>query len=316
MPRRTPSGRMPTARGRSRRPRWSSRLVDVAGRSDWQSPLYVALAPLALSARLAAGGAGALGLRRLPVPDLVAAHPPARPLLAADAAPAGDPGGSGGRLDAGRGWSILLGSILAAGDRRELLVRLDGPDRASTSGPATWRPPDEVPAMLNPPLARLDAELPPEAKVLLVGQAAVFHLDHPIVYNTVFNHETFETLARAGRPSSSGGRSPAGHHSRLCRLVRDRPLPLAGQLRLHRLRDARAVRRLVGRRARAPRPVGPRQELYRGPTRNTPGGPRGGPSRKTSTGMRHGRTDDRDGGCRVHRQPPGRAPGGSGSGSA
>ncbi len=26
---------------------WSSSLVDVAGRSDWQSPLYVALAPLA-----------------------------------------------------------------------------------------------------------------------------------------------------------------------------------------------------------------------------------------------------------------------------
>ena len=40
---------------------WSS-LVDVAGRSDWQSPLYVALAPLALLAsRIAPAGAGRSG---------------------------------------------------------------------------------------------------------------------------------------------------------------------------------------------------------------------------------------------------------------
>ena len=30
---------------------------------------------------------------------------------------------------------------------------------------------------------------------LLVGQAAVFHLDHPVAYNTVFNPETIELLA-------------------------------------------------------------------------------------------------------------------------
>ncbi len=65
--------------------------------------------------------------------------------------------------------------------------------------------------MLNPPLARLDAELPPGAKVLLVGQAAVFHLDHPIVYNTVFNRETIETLARGRSPERGPrGAAPAG----------------------------------------------------------------------------------------------------------
>ena len=32
-------------------------------------------------------------------------------------------------------------------------------------------------------------------QVLLVGQAAVFYVNHPVVYNTVFNKETIETLA-------------------------------------------------------------------------------------------------------------------------
>ena len=67
-----------------------------------------------------------------------------------------------------------------------------------------------VPRMLNPALARVDASLPPGAKLLLVGQGAVFHVNHPIVYNTVFNDETFETLAR--------GRSPAEVRDALNRL--------------------------------------------------------------------------------------------------
>src|SRR5206468_1832014 len=46
--------------------------------------------------------------------------------------------------------------------------------------------------------------LPPDARVLLVGQAAVFHLNHPIVYNTVFNRETFESLARDRTPAEVG----------------------------------------------------------------------------------------------------------------
>jgi hypothetical protein len=58
-----------------------------------------------------------------------------------------------------------------------------------------------VPAMTNPALAQLDAQLPANAKVLLVGQAAVFHLNHPVVYNTVFNRETFETVARGRTPA-------------------------------------------------------------------------------------------------------------------
>src|SRR5207302_11270122 len=57
-----------------------------------------------------------------------------------------------------------------------------------------------VPETVNPSLAGLNEVLPPESKVLLVGQGAVFFLDHPLVYNTVFNHETIETLARDRSP--------------------------------------------------------------------------------------------------------------------
>jgi hypothetical protein len=61
-----------------------------------------------------------------------------------------------------------------------------------------------IPRMLNPPLSRLDAELPSGARPLLVGQAAVFHLNRPIVYNTVFNEETIETIARGRSPGEVG----------------------------------------------------------------------------------------------------------------
>lgn len=54
----------------------------------------------------------------------------------------------------------------------------------------------DLPERLNRPLASLDARLPSDAHILLVGQAAVFHVRHPIVYNTVFNTEQIEDLAR------------------------------------------------------------------------------------------------------------------------
>ena len=62
----------------------------------------------------------------------------------------------------------------------------------------------KIPGILNPSLFRLEVELPPGAKTLLVGPAAVFHLDRPIVYNTVFNEETIETIARGRSPEEIG----------------------------------------------------------------------------------------------------------------
>jgi hypothetical protein len=59
-----------------------------------------------------------------------------------------------------------------------------------------------IPRRLNAPLAAMDATLPEDAKVLLVGQAAVFYINHRIVYNTVFNKEVIETLG-GGKDSES-----------------------------------------------------------------------------------------------------------------
>jgi hypothetical protein len=58
----------------------------------------------------------------------------------------------------------------------------------------------DLPLRLNAALATIDAELPPGSKLLLVGQAAVFHVRHEILYNTVFNPETIEQLAAGKSP--------------------------------------------------------------------------------------------------------------------
>jgi hypothetical protein len=99
-----------------------------------------------------------------------------------------------------RGWRALLGLIMGLA----VLTNLSYTTTALT-GLNEWTGDltvlrKQVPKMLNPPLSRLEAELPPGAKVLLVGQAAVFHLEHPVIYNTVFNRETFETLAQGKSP--------------------------------------------------------------------------------------------------------------------
>ena len=87
-------------------------VVDVAGRSDWQSPLYAALAPLAfLRPGLASGRAGSLAVYvGLSVPDLVAPDAPARPLLAADPAARWRSWRASGRTGRGRrAWTVLAG---------------------------------------------------------------------------------------------------------------------------------------------------------------------------------------------------------------
>ncbi|QEH38157.1 hypothetical protein OJF2_67550 [Aquisphaera giovannonii] len=171
-------------------------VVDVAGRSDWQSPLYVAFAPLALAARRS---------RRLVLAILgytaylfltwwLLTHRLDRfwlPLLPGLAILAG----VGGDWSPGSAWRALRGFILATGvvcnfvDCSTALTGLN----EWTGDLATLR--HDLPRRLNPPLAAIDRELPPGAKVLLVGQAAVFHVGHEVVYNTVFDPETIEGLA-------------------------------------------------------------------------------------------------------------------------
>jgi hypothetical protein len=183
-------------------PALAGSVVDVAGRSDWQSPLYVALAPLALirpgsrrPARALWGYVAYLFLTWwLLTHRLDRFWLPMLPPLAVLA-------GLGADWTRRWAWSAGLGLLLA----RAILTNLAYCSTALagfnewTGDLRTLR--SEVPRMLNRPLANLDDVLPDGARVLVVGQAAVFHLDHPVVYNTVFNEETFETLTRDRAPA-------------------------------------------------------------------------------------------------------------------
>jgi hypothetical protein len=179
---------------------WSS-VVDVAGRSDWQSPLYVALAPLALLR---------LGSRRLAITLWafviylfftwwLLTHRLDRfwlPILPAMAILAG----LGADWTQRRGWIILLGAFLTI----SLLTNLTYISTA-LAGLNEWTADlvflrRDIPRRWNPPLAMLDDKLPTSAKPLLVGQAAVFHLNHTVRYNTVFDPETIEVLAHGKKP--------------------------------------------------------------------------------------------------------------------
>jgi hypothetical protein len=177
-------------------------LVDVAGRSDWQSPLYLALAPLALARPGSRRQAGALWgyVAYLFLTWWLLTHRLDRfwlPLLPALAVLAG----LGADWTRHWVWSTLLGLLLAL----TLLINLSYCSTALV-GFNEWTGDllalrKRVPRLLNPPLVQLDETLPDGARALLVGQAAVFHLNRPIVYNTVFNEETFETLTRDRTPA-------------------------------------------------------------------------------------------------------------------
>ena len=100
----------------------------------------------------------------------------------------------------GKAWTALLGFVLTVATAANFVYC-----STALAGLNEWTGDLDamrtgVPRMLNPPLARLDAELPPGAKPLLVGQAAVFHMTHPVVYNTVFDRDTFEAIDRDRSP--------------------------------------------------------------------------------------------------------------------
>jgi hypothetical protein len=176
-------------------------LVDVAGRSDWQSPLYTALAPLAFLRRGSRRAALALAgyVAYLFATWWLLTHRLDRfwlPLLPPLAVLAG----LGADWTRRRAWTDLLALLLFLGVTANLAY-----STTALVGFNEWTGDLEVlrrrvPELLDPSLARLDAALPPDARVLLVGQASVFHLRHPIVYNTVFNEEIIELLTRDRTP--------------------------------------------------------------------------------------------------------------------
>jgi hypothetical protein len=180
-------------------------LSDVAGRNDWQSPLYLMLAPLAFlrpGSRRAAGwltvyAAYLFATWWLLTHRLDRFWVPILPSLAVLA-------GLGADWSPRRGWSILLTVALAAGLFTTWIYDTTALAALNrwTDSLATLR--RDVPPMASPSLAWLDRALPPGTKTLLVGPAGVFHMEHPIVFNTVFDDETIETLAKGRTPAEVG----------------------------------------------------------------------------------------------------------------
>jgi hypothetical protein len=179
---------------------WSS-LVDVAGRSDWQSPLYLALAPLALARPGSRRSALALWsfVAYLFLTWWFATHRldrfwlPMLPPLAILA-------GCGADWIRTRSWSLVLSIVMTLALLTNLAyisTALAGLNEWTGDLVALRR---EIPKSWNPAMARMDTELPPDAKPLMVGQAAVYHLNHKVAYNTVFNPEIIEELAKGKTP--------------------------------------------------------------------------------------------------------------------
>lgn len=176
-------------------------LLDVAGKSDWLAPGLVALAPLA---SFRPGSRRVACLLWAYVLYLFATwwlftHRIDRfwlPLLPSLAVLAG----LGADWTRDRVWTILVGLVLA--------VSIASSAAHSTTNFVAlndWtgdlrKLRADVPAMVNPPLARLDAMLPDGAKPLLVGQAQTFHMNHRVVYNTVFDRDIFESIDRGRSP--------------------------------------------------------------------------------------------------------------------
>lgn len=185
----------------------ASGALDVAGRNDWQSPLYVALAPLALLRRQPRRAAAALWIYSLYLFATwwLLTHRLDRfwlPMLA----PLAILAGLGADWTRRRGWPFLLGLIVGFG-----LFASWVHDTTALAAMNRWTDDmavlrDDIPRMASPSLMWLDENLNPGAKVLLVGPAGVFHMKHAIVYNTVFDDETIEQLA-AGRESQSVGQA-------------------------------------------------------------------------------------------------------------
>lgn len=172
-------------------------IVDIAGRSDWQSPLFAALAPLALLRPGSRRFAGILWafVAYIFLTWFLLTHRldrfwlPLLPMLAVLA-------GIGADWIRHVGWTAILSLLLVISLLSNLVY-----DSSALAGFNEWTGDltllrHNLPERLNRPLATLDARLPADARVLLVGQASVFHMDHPILYNTVFNVEIIEQMAR------------------------------------------------------------------------------------------------------------------------
>ena len=176
-------------------------VLDVAGRSDWQSGLYVALVPLAFLRKESRKAAMVLMAYSLYIfaTWFVLTHRLDRfwlPILV----PLAILAGQGAVWSRSLAWQIWLGVVLFVATLTNFAYATTPLTAFNewTGDLVAMR--SSVPKLLNAPLAMIDEMLPADAKPLLVGQAAVFHLRHPIVFNTVFDDEILETIARDRSP--------------------------------------------------------------------------------------------------------------------
>ena len=202
------------------------------------------------------------------LPDLVAVDASARPVLAADPAAPGDPGGSGGRLGPvrgpGRRCSALVLGLAIATNARLLLDGPGGPERVDGR-------PDQAPA--GRPQDAQPAAGPARRRACPRGPGPSSSARRRSSTWTDRSSTTRSSTTRRSRRSPGAGRPTevgeelrrAGRDPRLCRLVRDRAVSIAGQLRVHAASSRPSFSPAWSRRASSSRrAVGLRQELYRG----------------------------------------------------
>ena len=184
-------------------PEFTNAALEVAGRNDWQSPLYVALAPLAFCKRGSRRTSLLLGLFCLYIfgtwwlftHRLDRFWIPILPPLALLA-------GLGADWTNRKGWKPLLWGVLCIGLFANYIF-----DISELAGLNQWTEDLDmmkktIPTQANRGLAWLDGVLPEDARPLLVGPAAVFHMNHDHRYNTVFDDDRLERLARGQTPEA------------------------------------------------------------------------------------------------------------------
>jgi hypothetical protein len=180
-------------------------VLDVAGRNDCQSALYTALVPLAFFRPTTRRFALALFGYALYIFATwwLLTHRLDRfylPILA----PLAILAGLGSDWCRRTAWTVMLSALLTVGLFTAFVY-----DISALAALNRWTDDLEqlrvdVPRMASPVLAWLDDNLPPDSKVLLVGQAGVFHLRLEKIYNTVFDEEVLETIARGRSPEDVG----------------------------------------------------------------------------------------------------------------
>lgn len=178
-------------------------LIDVMGRSDWQSPLFMAFLPLAFMGRPEYRKTQYyLGLVAFWVfiswwlftHRLDRFWLPIQPILAILAGMGAE---ALNETKASVLWRRLFVFLCLVSNWIYCSSALAGLNEWTKPLATLWK---SVPNRLYPASVLVDGSLKSTDRALLVGQAAVFYWEHPIRYNTVFNREGIEILAKGKAP--------------------------------------------------------------------------------------------------------------------